>query len=153
MKKITLLLMIVLFLSCNSKTTHDVILPGNTIEQTLKQGMTVTDDLNYSGRYFRYCHQDEILRTLKIEKEIRIKEITIDDCPKVDDLALILYSYSVGSETKQEAQWFREINGKWTYTYISSYDDNTLGVEHKELKEKLDNMAADWEKETEEIWW
>ena len=132
-----------LFTSCNFLQTQ---LPQDTIVQTLKNGIVPTKGYFWNDAdYFRHQHRDEILKTLKIEEKIEVKGT---------DLCLALYSYSVASQIKKSAVWFRKVDGKWTFCtkYFSKYDDDPLGNGDKDIAEELLEKAEKWEESSEKIW-
>ncbi|GET23278.1 hypothetical protein [Prolixibacter denitrificans] len=141
---INLVGVILLLSSCDYLRTQ---FPQDTIEQTLKTGLVPINGYFWNDvDYFRHQHRDEILKTLKVEEKIEVKG---------SDLCLVLFSYSVASQIKKRAQWFRKVDGKWTFcaTYFSQYDDDPLGNGDKESAKKLLEKADKWEESSKEIWW
>jgi hypothetical protein len=144
-KKLQILLtivFIVMLASCNYIKVRD---PGESVEITLKEYLTEGFFLRDED-YFRHLHSDEIVKTLKIEELISIKGT---------DLILVLYTYSVASQIKKKAQWFRSVNGKMTlvFQYFSTYSDDPLGNGDKEYALEIIKKAEKWEESTKAIWW
>ena len=136
--------LLIFFTGCNYLKTQ---LPNETIEQTLKNGLVPSNAYFLNDvDYFRHQHRNEILKTFKIEEQIDVKGT---------DLSLALFSYSVASQIKKKAQWFRKVDGKWTFctTYFSNYIDDPLGNGDKDLTKELLEKADKWEESSKNIWW
>lgn len=134
-KKILYIICVLLILSCNNKKS---ILPGDSIEESLKALLTYKDHpfLIYDNEYYHYLYNEELLKSLKIEKEINISQ---------KNLCLVFFSYTIDSKNIKNSQWFRKVKGKWTLT-------NNPKIEDDDYEKELQKKIKEWENYKDKIW-
>lgn len=157
MKRLFPLLFAIAFTSCTQGSSSPAETPPSayeakgSIEGTLKEAFTY--DLNNAAvpvfnaqSQFKREHKDEILKTLEVVETAEI--------PK-QDITLVFYRYSVGTDFARSTAYFKEVDGKWYFysKYFSSYDDdpfrNGQGENGKALLEKVEK----WEDSDSMPWW